>query len=61
MTTELGLRLVKLNYNGPAAKLYLTAEMQRETANVFEQPNNCENVRRLAMEIDDGDMVAYGI
>lgn len=55
---ELGPRLVELSQIGPAAQLYLAAELPREAVNVFIQSDNWGKARRLAKEID-GDMVAY--
>lgn len=55
---ELGPRLVELNQIGPAAQLYLAAELPREAVNVFIQSDNWSKARRLAKEIDS-EMVAY--
>lgn len=54
----LGPRLVALNQVGPAAQLYLAAEMPKEAVDVFIESENWAKARRLAKEIDQA-MVAY--
>lgn len=49
---ELGPRLVEINMIGPAAQLYLAAEMPKEAVDVFIQSDNWSKARRLAKEID---------
>lgn len=55
---ELGPRLVGLKHIGPAAQLYLAAELPREAVQVFIQTENWSKARRLAREIG-AEMVAY--
>lgn len=55
---ELGPRLVALQQIGPAAQLYLAAEMPKEAVNVFIATENWNKARRLAKEIDP-ELVAY--
>lgn len=55
---ELGRKLVQLNHIGPAAQLYLAAEMPKEAVEVFIQTDNWSKARRLAKEIDP-QMVQY--
>lgn len=49
---ELGPRLIEINQIGPAAQLYLAAEMPKEAVDVFIQSDNWNKARRLAKEID---------
>lgn len=55
---ELGPRLVELQQIGPAAQLYLAAEMPKDAVNVFIATENWNKARRLAKEIDP-ELVAY--
>lgn len=55
---QLGPELVKLNQVGPAAQLYLAAELPKEAVDVFIQTENWSKARRLAKEIDP-QLVAY--
>lgn len=52
IATELGPRLVEINQYGPAAQLYLAAEMPKEAVDVFIQSENWGKARRLAKEIN---------
>ncbi|XP_070491879.1 intraflagellar transport protein 172 homolog [Chironomus tepperi] len=49
---ELGPRLMDINLIGPAAQLYLAAELPKEAVDVFIQSDNWSKARRLAKEID---------
>ncbi|CAO1308118.1 unnamed protein product [Diamesa tonsa] len=49
---ELGPRLIEINLIGPAAQLYLAAEMPKDAVDVFIQSENWSKARRLAKEID---------
>lgn len=49
---ELGPRLVEISQFGPAAQLYLAAEMPKEAVDVFIQSENWGKARRLAKEIN---------
>ena len=49
---ELGPRLIEINQIGPAAQLYLAAELPKEAVDVFIQSDNWNKARRLAKEID---------
>lgn len=55
---ELGPKLVQLNQVGPAAQLFLAAELPKEAVDVFIQTENWSKARRLAKEIDP-QLVAY--
>lgn len=55
---ELGPRLVDHGQIGPAAQLYLAAEMPKEAVDVFIQSENWAKARRLAKEIDP-QLVTY--
>ncbi|XP_055687572.1 intraflagellar transport protein 172 homolog [Lutzomyia longipalpis] len=55
---ELGPRLVEHGQIGPAAQLYLAAEMPKEAVDVFIQSENWAKARRLAKEIDS-QLVTY--
>ncbi|EAT43404.1 AAEL005155-PA [Aedes aegypti] len=55
---ELGPRLIEINQIGPAAQLYLAAELPREAVDVFIKTDNWNKARRLAKEIDP-QLVAY--
>ncbi|KAG5668038.1 hypothetical protein PVAND_015995 [Polypedilum vanderplanki] len=55
---ELGPRLVEINLIGPAAQLYLAAELPKEAVDVFIQSDNWNKARRLAKEIDPS-LVSY--
>lgn len=55
---QLGPQLVKLQQIGPAAQLYLAAELPKEAVDVFIQSENWSKARRLAKEIDP-QLVAY--
>lgn len=54
---QLGPRLVELQQIGPAAQLYLAAELPKEAVNVFIESENWSKARRLAKEIDPELMV----
>lgn len=49
---EIGPRLVGIHQIGPAAQLYLAAELPKEAVDVFIQSENWNKARRLAKEID---------
>lgn len=49
---QLGPKLVKLNQVGPAAQLFLAAELPKQAVDVFIQTENWSKARRLAKEID---------
>lgn len=55
---ELGPRLIEINQIGPAAQLYLAADLPKEAVDVFIQSDNWSKARRLAKEIDQ-QLVAY--
>lgn len=55
---ELGPRLFELNQIGPAAQLYLAAELPKEAVDVFVKSENWGKARRLAKEIDP-NLVSY--
>lgn len=55
---ELGPRLIQINQIGPAAQLYLAAELPKEAVDVFIRTENWNKARRLAKEIDAG-LVTY--
>lgn len=55
---RLGPRLVELRHIGPAAQLYLAADMPREAVEVFIGTENWSKARRLAREIG-AEMVAF--
>lgn len=55
---ELGPRLVEISQFGPAAQLYLAAEMPKEAVDVFIQSENWGKARRLAKEINP-QLLAY--
>lgn len=55
---QLGPRLVELRHIGPAAQLFLAADLPKEAVQVFMQTDNWSKARRLAREIG-ADMVAY--
>lgn len=55
---QLGPRLVGLQQIGPAAQLYLAAELPKEAVNVFIETESWSKARRLAKEIDP-DLMAY--
>jgi intraflagellar transport protein 172 len=55
---ELGPRLVDITQIGPAAQLYLAADMPKEAVDVFINTENWGKARRLAKEID-AQFVAY--
>lgn len=55
---ELGPRLMEMNQFGPAAQLYLAAEMPKEAVDVFIQSENWGKARRLAKEINP-QLLAY--
>lgn len=55
---ELGPRLLEYKHSGPAAQLYLAAEMAKEAIDVFIKIENWNKARRLANEIDP-ELVAY--
>lgn len=55
---ELGPRLMQINQVGPAAQLYLAAELPKEAVDVFIRTENWGKARRLAKEIDAG-LVSY--
>lgn len=52
IASELGPRLVEIGQHGPAAQLYLAAEMPKEAVDVFIQSENWGKARRLAKEIN---------
>lgn len=52
ISRELGPRLVEINLIGPAAQLYLAAELPKEAVDVFIQSDNWSKARRLAKELD---------
>lgn len=58
IANELGPRLVELNQIGPAAQLYLAAELPKEAVDVFIKAESWGKARRLAKEIDP-QLVAY--
>ncbi|XP_037908543.1 intraflagellar transport protein 172 homolog isoform X1 [Hermetia illucens] len=55
---QLGPRLVQINQIGPAAQLYLAAELPKEAVDVFIHAEQWSKARRLAKEIDT-DLVSY--
>lgn len=55
---ELGPKLLQINQVGPAAQLYLAAELPKEAVDVFIRTENWAKARRLAKEIDAG-LVSY--
>lgn len=55
---DLGPRLVELKQIGPAAQLYLAAELPKEAVDVFIKAESWGKARRLAKEIDP-QLVAY--
>lgn len=55
---QLGPRLVELRHIGPAAQLFLAADLPREAVQVFMHTDNWSKARRLAREIGS-EMVAY--
>ncbi|EAL39797.1 AGAP005330-PA [Anopheles gambiae str. PEST] len=58
MARELGPRLIEINQIGPAAQLYLAAELPQEAVDVFIRTDNWAKARRLAKEIDP-QLVVY--
>lgn len=52
IASMLGPRMVEINLIGPAAQLYLTADLPKEAVDVFIQSDNWGKARRLAKEID---------
>lgn len=58
MARELGPRLLEINQIGPAAQLYLAAELPQDAVDVFIKTDNWNKARRLAKEIDP-QLVAY--
>lgn len=55
---QLGPMLAQLNQVGPAAQLYLAAELPKEAVDVFIQAEQWSKARRLAKEVDP-QLVAY--
>lgn len=55
---ELAPRLISLNQIGPAAQLYLAAELPKEAVDIFIQSENWSKARRLAKEIDP-ELLSY--
>lgn len=55
---ELGPRLMQINQIGPAAQLYLAAELPQEAVDVFIRTENWNKARRLAKEISPS-LVTY--
>lgn len=55
---ELAPRLLQINQVGPAAHLYLAAELPKEAVDVFIKTENWNKAKRLAKEID-ASLVVY--
>lgn len=58
IASALGPRLVKYKHIGPAAQLYLAADMPKEAVDVFINAEQWSKARRLAKEID-AELMSY--
>ncbi|XP_055373567.1 intraflagellar transport protein 172 homolog [Condylostylus longicornis] len=58
VSKQLGPRLLEINQIGPAAQLYLAADLPKEAVEVFIQAEQWAKARRLAKEIDS-ELVTY--
>ncbi|XP_013113055.2 intraflagellar transport protein 172 homolog [Stomoxys calcitrans] len=58
VANQLGPRLLQIKQIGPAAQLYLAAEMPKEAVDVFIKAEQWSKARRLAKELDP-ELMAY--
>ena len=58
VASQIGPRLVQMQHIGPAAQLYLAAEMPKEAVDVFIKAEQWSKARRLAKELDV-ELLAY--